>query len=782
MSLPPAPDAPVRPPNRRPAGRLRRLGEWCARHALTVLVLWLAGLAAVQVLQHTSGGTYADDLTLPGTPSAQGRAVLAAHEPTAAGPAGTVVLRADRPLTAYRDQLTAAARALRRLPDVRAVRDPLTPPGPPSQPQPGGTAPVTGPLSADGRTGYLALRFRTPPTALGPDVLAGADHAVAPLRAAGVRVEYGGALGDAARPGGGRLGRALALAAAALVLLAWPLGILAAGLPLLAALIGVVCGLGCLGLLAAAFPLPAVSPALAAMTGLAVGTDAALLLLVRHRRLLRDGAEPAVAAGRAAATAGRAVLVCGGAVLLAAAGLALAGPGYVTGLGAALALTALTAVLAALTLVPALLGLLGRRYGGGGAEVPAAAEAPTGTGTPGPGPQARRAWWAAAAAGALVAVVLAVPACALRPGHLDAGTDPPSATGRRAHDLMAAAFGPGANGPLTLVIDRAAVPQADRPALADQAREVLARIPGAAAVTPLRVSPDGAVLTATAYPARDPQHPATTALLHRLTGSVLPRAVSGYEAHTYVTGATATAAEFRDLVAARLPLLLAAGAGLAFLVLLPVLRGVPAAAVTAVAGLLPVAASYGVVVALFQWGWGGPALGLPGPVPVETWVPVVLCAVLLGTGTARAAVRAARPRTGRPAATEPWRPARALTWAALAMAAVFAAFAASDRTAVRTAAVGLAAGVLTDALLVRPLLLPAALALLGPRAHWRPWWLDHLLPTRAPRDEPARADRPEGPPPEPPERPNPPGSPDSPRPPGPPQPAQPLAGTGPPGA
>ncbi|MCK7624725.1 MMPL family transporter [Streptomyces sp. RS10V-4] len=742
MSLPNAPDAPVRPGTRRPAGTLRRLGEWCARHALAVLVLWLAGLAAVQVLQRTTGGGYADDLTLPGTPSAQGRAVLTAHEPATAGPAGAVVLHAARPLTGYRTQLTAAARALRALPEVRTVRGPLPPPGAPPPPPP-----PAGRLSTDGRTGYLTLRFRVPPAALGPDVLAGADRAVAPLRAAGVRVEYGGALGDAARPGGGRLGRALALAAVALLLLAWPLGVLAAGLPLLTALIGVVCGLGCLGLLAAALPLPAVSPALAAMTGLAVGTDAALLLLVRHRRLLRDGADPAVAAGRAVATTGRAVLVCGGAVLLAAAGMALAGAGFVTGLGAALALTVLTAVLAALTLVPALLGLLGRRAARGRARGPAAGAAP-GERAPGtdprPGPGARRARWGAAA-GALVAVALAVPACALRPGHLDAGADPPSTTGRRAHDLVAAAFGPGATGPLTLVIDRAAVPQADRPALTEQARRALARVPGAAAVTPLRVSPDGAVLTATAYSAHAPQHPATTALLHRLTGSVLPGAVRGYEAHGYVTGATATAAEFRDLVAARLPLLLAAGAGLAFLVLLPVLRGVPAAAVTAVAGLLPVAASYGVVVAVFQWGWGGPALGAPGPVPVESWVPVVLCAVLLGTGTGRAAVLAARARAGRPGAAGPWRAARALTWAALVMAGVFAAFALSDRTAVRTAALGLAAGVLTDAVLVRPLLVPAALALLGPRARWLPWWLDRVLPAGRPR----AAEPPAGPPPEP---------------------------------
>ncbi|MGW5114886.1 MMPL family transporter, partial [Streptomyces noursei] len=595
MSSPKAPD------RRRPEGALRRLGEWCARHAVVVVVLWLVGLAAVQGLQRTCGGRYADDFWLPEAQSTVGRAVLTTHHPTAGGDTGQVVLHADRPLTEVANRIANARAALARLPAVRSAQSPLPPPGARPAPPPPGAA-HTGPLTADGRTGYFTVRLRDSPAALGTDVLAGVDRAVAPLRAAGVRVEYGGVLGDLARPAGDdRPGELVGCAVALLVLLAGCGSVLAAGVPVLTALIGVVGGLGCLGLLGAAFPFATVSPAVATMLGLGVGIDAALFLIARHRQYLADGAPAAVAAGRAVASSGRTVLRCGGAVLLALAGLPLAGIGFLTGVGVAGALAVVTAVLTALTLVPALLGLLGRRIERFRVPRPGAA----GVRAPGPRRAARHPWPYLVGA-VLVLAVLAVPAWSLRPGHLDEGADPPSSTSRRAHDLLAAAFGPGANGPLTLVIDRTAVPEADRPALADQARRVLGRIPGTAAVTPLRPSPDGAVLSATAQPLTAPQDAATTTLTRRLRDSVLPRAVRGYDAHGYVTGATAARVDFVALLAARLPLIIVALVGLAFLNVLLLCRGVLIAVQAAVCTGLTLAASVGVVVAVFQWGWGGP--------------------------------------------------------------------------------------------------------------------------------------------------------------------------------
>ncbi|MFI1203269.1 MMPL family transporter [Streptomyces sp. NPDC020883] len=734
MSLP---SAPVR---RRPEGTLRRLGEWCARHAVLVLVLWLVGLAGVQVLQRTLGGVYADDFSLPGAPSVQGREVLTAHHPAAGGYAGQVVLHADRPLTAYAGPIDRATAALAKLPAALSAQGPLPPPGSRTASPAPGTAP-TGPLSADGRTGYLTVRFRDPPGRLGPDVLPGTDRAVAPLRAAGVQVEFGGALGHLARPGtDDRPGMLFGFAVATAVLLAVFGGVLAAGLPLLTALIGVVCGTGCLGLLAAAFPFAPVSPTLATLLGLGLGIAYAPILITRHRQLLRDGADPATAAGRAAAGGGRAVLVSGAAVLVALLGLSAARVGLLTGLAAAAALTTATAVLGALTLVPALLGLLGRRFDRLRVRGPAAETAPE------PAAGARRVLrraqrvarrpWPFLAGGVLALTVLAGPALSARPAHLDAGADPPSSTARRAFDLMTAAFGPGAPGPLTLVVDRSAVPEADRPALARQARQVLGRIPGTAAVTPLTAAPDGAVLTATAYPARAPRDAATAALVHHLADSVLPRALDGYEARGYVTGATATQVDFLDRVADRLPSVIALVVCLAFLTALAVCRGVLAALQATVLTTLSVAASYGVVVAVFQWGWGGPALGVAGPVPVEGWVPPVLCAIGFGLVTGCDSFLLSRVRANRPRYVDPAEGAahaladtsRVLTCAALITAGVFAAFLLSDVVVVKMLGLGLAASVLLDAAVVRPLLMPAALALLGRRAWWAPWWLDAAYP------------------------------------------------------
>ncbi|MDW4904303.1 MMPL family transporter [Streptomyces sp. ADMS] len=719
-------------------GRLRRLGEWCARHFVIVIVAWLVALAALQVLNRSFGGDYSDNFSLSGVQSQQGLDVLKKHDPAAGGYGSQIVLRdSAKPLTSVSTQMSQTVADLQKLPHVLSVQNPLPPPGS----QPTGKETV-GPLSTDAKTGYITVRFDVQPSTLDDDYLDGVDDSVQSLRAAGVQVEYGGPLGELARPAADdRVSELIGFAVAIVVLLVGFGSVLAAGIPLLTALISVIGGLACLGLLAAAFTFATVSPTLATMIGLGVGIDYALFLITRHRQNLMDGDDPVRAAGRATATSGRAVLVSGCTVIVALAGLSVSGVTFIGKLGVAAAVTVVSAVVGALTLVPALLGLIGRRIDRYRVRRPVA-EAGGDAGAEGQGAWhryaqrvERRPWWFLAG-GVVTVLVLAIPVLSIQLGHIGDGADPTSFTDRRAYDIMAQSFGPGSNGPLTVVIDQTKVPSDQRSALASKASNSLTGVPGAATVTPLTATEDGDVLVGTVYSKEAPQSRTTTDLTNRLVDETLPEAVSGTAAHGYVTGTTAAQVDFRDIVASRLPLIIGVVVALAFLIILAVFRGLLVALKAAVLNVLSIAASYGVVVAVFQWGWGGPALGVTGKVPIESYVPMMMFAIIFGlsmdyeifllsrvheawlrTGDARASVAHALEIT-----------ARVITCAALIMVSVFAAFVVSDNVVVKMLGLGLAVSVLIDATVVRLLLVPAVMTLLGSHAWWTPSWLDRMLP------------------------------------------------------
>ena len=717
-----------------------RLGWWSARHPWLVAALWLGVLAGVTIGHRALGGAYSDDFSLPNTPAEHGAALLKAHHiPPVGGPSGQLVFTVTSGSLARDHAAIGRSMAkVRRLPHVVLASNPL----------------LAATTSAGGRTAYSTVYFSASPVTLGAGYVSQFDHAVAAVRQAGVTVSYGGLLGQADRPPA-RDGRSegIGIAVALLVLLLGFGSVYAAGLPILTALVGAFAGLGVLGMLAAATTFATVSPTVAIMMGLGVGIDYALFLATRHRQLVMDGADPADAAARSLATSGRAVLTAAITVVIALLGLYASGITFIGKLGLAAGITVAVAALGALTLAPALLGMAGRRIDRLRVRAPVAepAAGPAGRGPRGWQRYAERVGahpWRYLGAGVVLLAVLASPGLAMRLGHVDAGADPASYTGKQAYDEISAGFGPGANGPFTVVAELgrpAARTASALTALETSLRRALARAPDVAAVSPVRAAPDGGLLVAIVRPRTGPQAAATDQLMNTLQDHTLPAALAGVPGGTgYVTGTLAGQLQFRDLVTSRLPVIIATVIAAAFLLLLLTFRSPVLALKAALLNLLSIGAAYGVIVAVFQWGWGSSRLGLSEKVPIESYVPMMMFAVVFGlsmdyevfllsrvreawaaTGDNHASVARGLAATG-----------RVISCAALIMTAVFLSFLLSASVVVKMLALGLGASVVIDATVIRLVVVPATMFLLGRYNWWTPGWLDRWLDRLLPRREP----------------------------------------------
>jgi RND superfamily putative drug exporter len=720
---------------RRPieTGRLYRLGHACAHRAWWVIGGWLLVAVLVMVGRSLFGGSYLDDFNLPGTQSQDGANLIAAHDPAFGANTGQVVYWVPSGKVAdQQNVIESATTAIGKVPHVVSASNPFS----------------SSTTSKDGTIVYSTVHFDQNPVKLGKPTVDKIDDAVAPVRAAGVHVDYGGQLGQAAKPHASEAAELVGIVAAIVILLVGFGSVYAAGLPIVSAIVGVVAGLGILSFFAAATTFASVSPTLALMMGLGVGIDYALFLTTRHRQLVMDGHPPVDAAAHTVATSGRAVLTAAVTVMLAMFGLYASGVSFIGKLGLAAATTVCVAAIAAVTLVPALLGAAGRRIDRWHIREPVAEGGATGKES-GWHRYAERIGahpWRFLIAGLALLAVLIVPFFSMRLGHVDAGADPSGWTSRRAYDKIEQGFGVGANGPLTVVVT---VPKGTSSSAATQLGQTVTTAIGkasdVASVSPAQASPDGSLLIINVVPKTGPQSASTLTLLDSLRSTTLPKALAGTKSAGLVTGSVASQLDFRNKIAARLPVIVVVVIGLAFLLLLATFRSPVLALKAALLNLVSIGAAYGVLVAVYQWGWGSSLLGVSEKVPIESYVPMMMFAIVFGLSMDYEVFLLSRIR-------ESWlkrgdnhesivdglsATARVITCAALIMASVFFSFIANPSVVVKMIALGLGVSVVVDATVIRLLLVPASMYLLDRLNWWIPAWLDRLLPHPDPEGPPA---------------------------------------------
>src|ERR687897_486600 len=698
------------------------MSELLARIARTLTQHWIRGLVAAIVVLFLigaaagAGGEAADDFEIPGTESQQALDLFRAHSPAFAGADSTLVFSVDQgTLEEHRPAIEQALGKVRALEGVDSVADPFA---------------EDAQRSRDGRLAAVDVRYTTDPADLekadGEALLAAADSA----EGDGLDVNARGILVDLASEQEFPIGELIGVLIAIVLLTLLFRSLSAMAATLVGALLGVMVGQILLTALAAPLDLPAFASVIAVMLGLGAGIDYSLLIIGRYREQVALGDSPRDASAKAAATSGASVVAAGVIVMVAIAGLLVIGIPFIgkLGIGAAIAVGAV--VVSALTVLPIMMGAFSKRLRPKKPEHVRPSRAFERWGE-----RVTARPWLSIAAGVLVLLVFAAPVTQMRLGQPDDGNQPESRTQRVAYDRLSEAFGPGSNGPFLLAVD---IPKGAASNEADLAelRTAVADTPGVVDVAPPQVSRDGEMATVFAIPATAPQDAKTSALLERLRDDVIPGATEGTPLEVFVGGQTAGFEDLSDKVAGRLPLFISVVIGLSVLLLIAAFRSLWVPLVSAVFNLLSVGAAYGVVVAVFQEGVGASLLGVDAGVPIVSFIPVMLFAILFGLSMDYNVFLLSRVHEAYNEGDGPRdsvvhgmaRIGKVILFAGLIMAAVFLAFVTQPDVIAKMMGLGLGLAILIDVVVVRLVIAPAVVTLLGHRAWSLPPWLDRILP------------------------------------------------------
>jgi RND superfamily putative drug exporter len=709
---------------------LTRVSSWSFKHRWATVILWIAALFLLQAVAGSKGPDFNNSFSLPGTESNEALDLLKAQDPDRAGDTAEIVFEAEQGVDdpAVQEQVEALFASAAEVDHVVGVTSPYDEAS-------GGQQ-----VSEDGTIAFARVQFDEDGGSLPKeDIQDLSDRVDAAAADApdGVTIVTGGFVVQAIeQPPMDGMAEIIGLIGAVIILLLAFRSVLAMGLPIAVAVFGIGIGMAVLFLLTYVVSTPEFAPSIASMIGLGVGIDYALFIVTRHREGLRSGLDPEGATRHAMRTAGRAVMFAGLTVVISMLGLLLMGFEFIYGVAVGAALVVLVTMLGSVTLLPALLGFCGTNIDRWGLK-PLKSEQEGGKTT------LSYRWSRVMQHHAVLAAVLslgfllllAAPVLSIRLGVSDAGNNPEELGSRQAYDLLSEGFGPGFNGPFLLASEVSG--EDDLAAMGALSEQLNTDTEGVAEASPPIPNEEGTSAIIYLNPDSAPQDEQTTELVHRLRDDVIPQATEGTDLDVKVGGITPIFTDFTDQVQARLPLFFAVVIGLSFLLLMVVFRSVLVPLKAAVMNLLSIGAAYGVIVAIFQWGWFGDQIGIGREGPIESWVPIMLFAILFGLSMdyevfLLSRIREEYNKTGNneeAVANGLAGTARVITAAAAIMITVFLVFALSgDIRALKLFAIGLAVAILVDATIVRLILVPSTMELLGSANWWLPKWLDRLLP------------------------------------------------------